>query len=217
ANINGVPWDANYMRCYRQNDGAAGWWWYHKYLATEVVEHDSTGGSPDERWTYDFSTARSNTTTLWHFDSDATRPDAQRSWTDFAGYSTVTVTHGAAGGPTTVTKTLYFRGLDHDRTGAGDYTRSASITDSAGTALTDQLPLRGTAREEQIIDGATVAAKTIHTRNVVQTGQRTQTGRFMATVTANRVNEAATDTSTWIAATSSWRTTRVQHDYEPTY
>ena len=28
ANIVGVPWDANYRRCYRQNDGDAGWWWF---------------------------------------------------------------------------------------------------------------------------------------------------------------------------------------------
>ncbi len=61
-----------------------------------------------------------------------------------------------------------------------------------------------------------VVSKTFHTPNRMDTGTRTGSW-YMSTVNASRIKEWATDTSTWIAATSSWRTTRVQHDFETTY
>ena len=58
--------------------------------------------------------------------STPTKPAGRTTFVvDFAGYSTVTTTHGTSGGPTSVTKTLYYRGMDSDRTGTGDYTRPA--------------------------------------------------------------------------------------------
>ena len=43
---------------------------------------------------------------LWHYDSSDGTPQAKRSWSDFAGYSTVVTTHGVTGGQQNITKTL---------------------------------------------------------------------------------------------------------------
>ncbi len=133
----------NPNQCYPQ-PVTGGFGWYHKYRVHSVTLHDLTGASPtDEVWTYAYSTAGSSTNVLWHHDSTSeTVSMDQRSYSQFRGYSTVTVTHGAAGGPQTVTKSLYYRGLDLDRTDAGWGTRRASVLMSPG-APSVAVPLYG--------------------------------------------------------------------------
>ena len=92
----------------------AGWGWFHKYVVTSVTDQDLTGGSPDEVWSYAYSTANSSDPSLWHHDYSETSLLAQRSWSLWQGYSTVTTTHGAAGGPQTVDTSVYYRGMDGD-------------------------------------------------------------------------------------------------------
>ncbi|WP_426633817.1 ricin-type beta-trefoil lectin domain protein [Planosporangium sp. 12N6] len=92
----------------------AGWDWFHKYVVTSVTNRDLTGGSPDETWSYAYSTANSSDPALWHHDYNETVQLAYRSWTQWQGYSTVTVTHGPAGGPQTVTTNIHHRGMDGD-------------------------------------------------------------------------------------------------------
>src|SRR5262249_35091763 len=135
------------------------------------------------------------------------------TWSDFVGYSTVTTTHGPGTGTQSVSKALYYRGLSGDRTATGDGTRTASVTDSTGTAFNDQAPLRGLVNEESTLDGLTVVVKTIHMPNLVQTGHRTGSGA-MTTYNSQRVKEAYTDTATWLAASSTWRWTRLEHNYD---
>jgi len=118
-----VP-DSNPYRCFPEYfkpvQAPAGWGWFHKYLATGVTGQDLTGGSPDEVWTYAYSTAGSTDGALWYHDFNETTTLAYRSWSLWRGYSTVTVTHGAAGGPQTVTTSLYHRGMDGDAKGSAD-------------------------------------------------------------------------------------------------
>ena len=112
-----VP-DSNPYRCFpeyfKPAQAPAGWGWFHKYVATSVTNQDLTGGSPDEVWSYAYSTAGSSDGVLWYHDYNETTTLAYRSWSLWRGYSTVTVTHGAAGGPQTVTTNLYYRGMDGD-------------------------------------------------------------------------------------------------------
>ena len=127
---NGAPKqnsDANPLRCFPQYSkpiaAPAGFVWFNKYTATSVIEQDLTGGGPDEVWSYQYSTAGSTDNSLWAHDVNENTPIAFTSWGQWRGYSTVTVTHGAAGGPQTVTRTFYYRGLQWDAKKSGDDTQ----------------------------------------------------------------------------------------------
>jgi hypothetical protein len=119
--------DANPYRCFPQYSkpiqAPAGWDFFNKYVVTSVTEQDLTGGSPDETWSYDYSTAGSTDNSLWAHDLNEISPIAYTSWAQWRGYSTVTTTHGVAGGPQTVTRNLYLRGMDGDAKKSGDDTQ----------------------------------------------------------------------------------------------
>ncbi|MFG2045656.1 polymorphic toxin-type HINT domain-containing protein [Dactylosporangium sp. NPDC048998] len=209
SNVNGVPWDQFPLRCYPQWNGV-GWNYYQKYVVTKVTDIDALTSAPNIETRYTYSTAGSSTNTLWHFGTDEATVSVHRSWTDFAGYSTVTTTRGPVGGQQSITKKLYYRGLDGDLTGSG--TRQATITDSVNPAVTDSDGLRGTVREEQSLDGTAVLAKTIHQPWQSVTGTRTATWT-QGTITSKYTREAQTDTGAWLAAGSSWRWARATQTY----
>jgi RHS repeat-associated protein len=109
---------ANPNRCFpvyfKPTTSPAGWDWFQKFVVSDVAVRDLTGGSPDETWHYDYSTAGSSDPSLWRHDFNESVQLAYRSWTQWLGYTTVTTTHGPAGGPQTVSRTVYQRGLDND-------------------------------------------------------------------------------------------------------
>nr|BFE56435.1 hypothetical protein GCM10020063_009610 [Dactylosporangium thailandense] len=173
--LSSIPLDNNSHRCF-PGDGS----WFNKYVVSKVVDKDLTGGSPDQTYTFDYSTAGSNTDALWRFDNNDTAYQPTRNWNDFAGYATVTTTHGDAlpifnhgtnTGQTdtsqqTVTKRLYLRGMAGDLLQNGT-ARYAQITDSNGQTVYDWGPVRGFIREEQTLDNGTAATKTIHSPRFV--------------------------------------------------
>jgi RHS repeat-associated protein len=215
ANMSGVPWDQIPKRCYPQWNGST-WNYYHKYVVTQVTDTDLTGGSPPETTSYAYSTVGSSTNVLWRFDPSDVTPQGTRSWTDFAGYSTVTVTHGATGGQQNTTRTLFYRGLNGDVTGTRGYDRVANITDSTGTTGPDSDGLRGRIREEQTLDGTTVLSKTVHTPTSVTTGFRSGSWAD-SNVTSRNTNETETDTATWLTAPGTFDWHKVTHQYDATY
>ncbi|GLZ79596.1 hypothetical protein Afil01_44030 [Actinorhabdospora filicis] len=110
----------NPYRCFPQyyvpdDGGEAGWTWFNKYTVTGVTEKDLTpAGSPDEAWTYTYSVASSSDASLWAHDFNETTQLAYRSWPIWRGYSDITTTHGPAGGTQTVSRGLYYRGMNGD-------------------------------------------------------------------------------------------------------
>ncbi|HZM74530.1 MAG TPA: RICIN domain-containing protein [Candidatus Limnocylindrales bacterium] len=109
----------NPLRCfpqyYKPQQAPAGWGWFNKYVVTSVTEKDlSSAATPDQTWTYAYSTASATDVSLWGHDFTETSVLALRSWPLWRGYTDVTTTHGPAGGTQTVTKTLYHRGMDGD-------------------------------------------------------------------------------------------------------
>ena len=134
AGSSGYNPDQNPNLCFPQyfslDANHSGFGWFHKYTVQSVTAKDLVGGSPDEVWSYSYSTAGSSTNVLWHHDHALTSPIAQRSWSEWRGFSTVTVTHGASGGPQSKTTSLYYRGMDGDRTDDGWFTRRVGISDS---------------------------------------------------------------------------------------
>ncbi|GAA0948136.1 RHS repeat-associated core domain-containing protein [Virgisporangium aurantiacum] len=181
-----------------------------------VTVRDLTGGSPDEVWNYSYSTQGSSTNVLWGHDNTETVPVGKRSWTVFRGYSTVSTIHGDTTGTRTESARRYFRGLNGDRTDAGDDTRTATISDSQGNVFTDVLPLAGQTREEMTIENGVITGSVLHNVTTAVTSVRTRTYQG-GNITAYYLREPATITRTKINATNSWRVTETQTVYENNY
>jgi RHS repeat-associated protein len=221
--------DNNSKRCFPQYyypplAPAEGWSWWNKYRVTKVVEKDLVGGSPDLERSYDYSTAGSSSTVLWHHsDGPATwsAPLAKRSWSDFRGWPTVTVTTGAAGQTQSQTTSLYYRGMDADMTDAGEATRDVKTTNSLGEVSEDHSHLAGFLHEQIDLNGAGGQAetKTITEAWQQQTAHR-QTDPLQAQPShgyAYYTKPGTTRTLTRLAASSTWRTAQTVNTYDTTY
>ncbi|WP_412538482.1 ricin-type beta-trefoil lectin domain protein [Longispora sp. K20-0274] len=119
--------DSNPYRCFPQygqfdTTSPAGYAWFHKYVVDSVTEVDLTdAAAPDEKWAYTYSTDGSSDASLWKIINSEGSYFRYRSWSTWAGYSTVKVTHGAGGSaPTQTTSTVYHRGMDADARATGD-------------------------------------------------------------------------------------------------
>jgi RHS repeat-associated protein len=123
--------------------------WYHKYVVTTVTEADRTVSASDP-WQAPVPV----TTTVQYLDKPAWRFEEQdagtdlkdSTWSQWRGYSKVRLIKGNANETKTIDDTLYFRGMDGDRTTAGP-AKQVSITDSNGTAVPDTNEFSGQSRE----------------------------------------------------------------------
>ncbi|MFJ4836474.1 RHS repeat-associated core domain-containing protein, partial [Streptomyces sp. NPDC088747] len=139
--------------------------WFHKYLVTQVTESDPTGGAPLKETDYTY-----NGSPAWHYDSDnVTSPAKRKTWSQWRGYGSVTTTTGDAQSTRTKTVATYFRGMDGDKQSDGT-TRTAKVTDSTGTTVTDSDPLAGTVRESITYNGSAEVSGTITDPWLHQTG-----------------------------------------------
>ncbi|GHJ46769.1 hypothetical protein Cs7R123_41110 [Catellatospora sp. TT07R-123] len=192
------------------DSGATSSGWFQKRWVSRVTQMDLTGGSPDEQWDYTYSTAGSTDDVLWHITTDEMSPVATRTWSQFNGYNTVTVTHGATGGPQTVTTSRYFRGMDKDAylNGGGVpvwNARQVQVTDSQGVKYADAERMQGMLLEQTHADGAQVLSSTIHTYASTLTATRAKPEPTGADVRAYIVKDVADRTRTWLPQTSTWR------------
>ncbi|MGX9889028.1 polymorphic toxin-type HINT domain-containing protein [Streptomyces sp. NPDC002276] len=138
--------------------------WFHKYLVTQITESDPTGGAPLKETDYTY-----NGSPAWHYDSDnVTAPAKRKTWSQWRGYGSVTTTSGDAQSTRTRTVTTYFRGMDGDKQSDGT-TRSAKVTDSTGTSVTDSDPLAGAIREAITYNGSAEVSGTITDQWIHQT------------------------------------------------
>ncbi len=221
--------DNNAKRCFPQYyypplAPESGWSWWNKYRVTKVVEKDLVGGSPDMEETYAYSTSGSSTPVLWHHSDGAgtwSTPLEKRTWSDFRGWPTVTVTTGATGQTQSQTRSLYFRGMDGDRTDSGETARDAKINNSLGEVTEDHSHLAGMLHEEIEFDGAGGAARaktittpwqhrTAHRQSAVDLAQPSNAYAYYTEPTTVR-------NMTWLAGSSAWRTTRTVNTYETTH
>ncbi|MER7455768.1 polymorphic toxin-type HINT domain-containing protein [Micromonospora sp. NPDC126480] len=176
--------DNNSKRCFPQYytnpSGQTGWAWWHKRIVAKVVAADLLGGSPPITTEYSYSTANSSTSVLWgHSDGAAVwgAPLAKRSWSDWAGYTNVTVRKGNPTGTRSQVDYLYLRGLHGDRTDSGTRTVSVTPFDSVagGGAATDAEYRRGHLLNERTYDqaGGSVVQILKHDPWTSTTGTRT--------------------------------------------
>src|SRR5439155_11560931 len=115
--------------------------WFHKYVVTQVVAVDNTGGAPFDTTSYEYVGPGA-----WAHDDNELVPAKRRTWSQWRGYGTVRVVHGEPTGPRSLVQHLYFRGMDGDVLPGGRF-RSVKVTDSQGTSITDSPRLRGYERE----------------------------------------------------------------------
>jgi RHS repeat-associated protein len=185
--------------------------WFHRYVVTQVVESDLTGGAPDRVTTYDYSRG----TPAWHFDDgEGMVKDKYKTWGQWRGFNRVSVVTGVSGQPRSQTDYLYYQGMDGDRSDPSDPTRTKTVTltDSTGVTVTDSGPLQGFTREETTLNGPGGAAVSgeITTPWLLQTAKRV---RSWGTTTAN-LTDTATKVNRTALSSGGWRTTRVDTGYD---
>ncbi len=137
--------------------------WFHKYVVTSVQETDRTVAANDP-WQAPVPVVTSVQyldKPAWRFEEQDAGTDLKEStWSQWRGFGRVKVIKGRADEPQSVNETLYFRGLDGDRTAAGG-TKDIKVTDSTGTAVDDIDEYNGQAREQIVYKGAAVLSKSI--------------------------------------------------------
>ncbi|HEU0131100.1 MAG TPA: RHS repeat-associated core domain-containing protein [Mycobacteriales bacterium] len=136
-------WNDNPTDCYpAQYQGA--WIGFRKYLVTQLVTHDGTGGQPDQTVTYGYLD-----TPAWHY-QDSLLASSQ-SWTDYRGHASVRVLRDP-GGTTLRTRTDYlmFRGMYGDKLTGTTSKTGYTLTDGfTGTTFNDYHYLAGMPFEEK--------------------------------------------------------------------
>ncbi|GAB3164928.1 RHS repeat-associated core domain-containing protein [Amycolatopsis stemonae] len=203
--------DTDTQRCF------AAWWtpsgatdpildWFRKYLVTDVTEYDNTGGSAPVVTHYDYLGDAA-----WHHDEGQFTPPKRQTWGQWRGYNVVRTTVGDPKLATTVTESLFMRGMDGDVL-PGNGVRHASVTDSDGTALTDQDALAGFTREtREYLPGTT----TVDTSSISDPWLKGPNATSAdGTLKAYQVDVAATKGKALLADGRTYRRTQVNKTYD---
>ncbi|OPC76479.1 hypothetical protein B4N89_46455 [Embleya scabrispora] len=219
--------DANTKACYPV------WWsygdadpvlhWFHKYTVAEVTEQDPTTHAPDKSTRYEYLGGAA-----WHRDDseltedkEASRPKSKdrRTWNDFRGYAEVITRSGVAPDRITQSKALFLRGMDGDVKKDGTK-RAVSVTDSAGTVITDRDAFQGFGYETQTFDGADVGNKIVATTSnrpwISEAAATHKRARGLPDLTARMTRTDLTRTRS-LLADDTWRQTRKETTHESTY
>ncbi|WP_405062558.1 hypothetical protein OG474_13200 [Kribbella sp. NBC_01505] len=137
--------------------------WFHKYVVQSVQQTDRTVSATDP-WQAPvpvITTVQYLDKPAWRFEEQDAGTDLKEStWSQWRGFGRVKVLKGRADEPQSANETLYFRGLDGDRTAAGG-TKDVKITDSTGTAVEDVNEFAGQSREQIVYNGPEVLTKSI--------------------------------------------------------
>ncbi|QUX29575.1 type IV secretion protein Rhs [Nocardiopsis akebiae] len=130
--------------------------WFHKYVVTELILTDRTGGSEEQVTRYDYLGDAA-----WrHAEEDGITPEEYLTWSQWRGYETVRVTRGDGQEMPAMTEHTLLRGMHGDESPDGG-TRSVSVTDSTGEEHTDRDEFAGTTLETATYDGDQLVSRTI--------------------------------------------------------
>jgi RHS repeat-associated protein len=207
---------ANILRCYPvrwtpEGSTAPITDFFHKYVVTDVVETDRTGGAPAVRTHYDYVG-----NPAWRYtDDDGLVDPADKTWSQWRGYQEVRTTVGATGEQTSTTA-RYFRGMHGDRLPTGTRTVTLPAVGSA-PAVNDEDAFAGQVRETIVSHGpggAEVSATVSEPWRSAATASRTINS---VTVEARFVGVAATHTRTTLDGGRAPRTTVVRSTFDDEY
>ncbi|MEU6463113.1 ricin-type beta-trefoil lectin domain protein [Streptomyces sp. NPDC046976] len=182
--------------------------WFNKTRVKTVTVSDGTGtGSPAQVSNYTYSGP------AWHRDDSELTDDTYRTWDQFRGYRTVTVTTGAGSDPITQKTTTYLQGMDGDVRADGSK-RSVSVTDSVGDTVTDSDWLSGTPLEADTYTqaGGSVVAKQIDLPQTFTTTATHNAGSSLPAVVARMIKSSQQRTY-GLLADGSWREAETDTSY----
>ncbi|MFC9282292.1 RHS repeat-associated core domain-containing protein [Streptomyces collinus] len=206
--------DNDTMSCYPQFwhvNGAteASLDWFNKYRVTAVLSSDPTGLGEAVETSYTYADP------AWHYAFDPIVPADERTWSQWRGYGKVTTVTGAAGDTQSKTVSLYMQGMDGDKQSDGT-TTSATVAgiDTAGldvADIKDSDQSSGFLREQITYNGSSPIATTV---NDPWSSQTASQQKSYASIKAYFVRTGATSTSTYLTASSTWRTRQVTTSYD---
>ncbi|WP_412539129.1 polymorphic toxin-type HINT domain-containing protein [Longispora sp. K20-0274] len=225
----------NNQPCFQQKSRARvgeaeNWEFWNKYTVVRVIERDRhniganddrpEGGSPDVVTDYSYSLASTESTdsrppVLWGFAQNFMASYLERSWSDWRGYSDVTVTRGVGSAAPQVTKKKFYRGLSGDRAVPNNTAwRHLVLRNSENWPNEDIPAYRGQLAEEQVYDGTTIRSYTIYDKTpphqqVAQTGLPDGTTGY-----SNWVRDRGARAYTKIDTPSSWRVAETKAEFD---
>ncbi|WP_449345673.1 RHS repeat-associated core domain-containing protein [Streptomyces narbonensis] len=121
--------------------------WFNHYTVKSLTENDTVTDSPQKITSYAYGPAG------WHRDDSQYTETNARTWGEFRGFRTVTVTTGSGNdGPKSQVRTTYRQGMNGDVRKSG--TRSVSLTDALGGSVTDHEWLSGQVLQTETFDQA---------------------------------------------------------------
>ncbi|MEV4395670.1 RHS repeat-associated core domain-containing protein [Nonomuraea sp. NPDC049607] len=166
--------------------------WFHKYVVTQTVQTDLTGGAPDQVTAYDYSIGRP----AWHFDDDdGLTPEKYKTWSQWHGYDKVRVISGATGPNPGQVDHWYFQGMDGDRLGPDGGRKDVDVSDGEGGSSPDSEALQGFEVRKVTYDraGGTPVEKVVTSPWYQRTASRTRSwGTVSAYLSAPRTTRTLT-------------------------
>ncbi|MEW2162207.1 RHS repeat-associated core domain-containing protein [Streptomyces sp. NPDC007084] len=204
--------DGNTYRCYPQYWTPPGQTspqldWFNKFLVNSVTLQDPTAGGLPVQTSYAYIGDPA-----WHYNDDPQTQAKYRTWNQWRGYGTVEIRTGTAPAKITLSRAMYFRGMDGDKTSSG--TRSVTLNDTANDdPQKDSDWLAGQTFEAQSYngDGGALLSDGITdpwSSTATATQSRTKSG--LDPLTARRTNTARERTVT-TKADGTKRTTEIDY------
>jgi RHS repeat-associated protein len=210
--------DQNGLRCFpvywtRAGDEKDTLDFFHKYVVTDVTESDQALPS-DQRSVptvthYDYLTVPA-----WRYtDDDGFVDPIDKTWGVWRGYGRVRTTEGT-GTEATRSETVFFQGMDGDKTTTG--TRSVSLPAAGGTpAIADRDAFAGMVREDLDYQDATgpeiSATVSVPWQSDPPSATRTING---TTVDSRYIGIAEKHTRTALDGGRGWRTTTTKQTFD---
>src|SRR6266545_1956135 len=187
---------------------------FHRYVVTDVVEADQTGGAPRTRTHYDYLGDPA-----WHYNDDTglVPVETDKTWSNWRGYGAVRTVKGDPG-EQTQSETRYFRGMHGDHLPIGTRSvRLPAIAVGAVPAVDDEDVFAGMTRETITYNGPggpEVSASVSEPWRSPPTASRTRNG---ITVHARHVQIGASHTRTALDKGRAPRTTTTRTVFDDTY
>ncbi|WP_158702260.1 RHS repeat-associated core domain-containing protein [Kitasatospora sp. MMS16-BH015] len=175
--------------------------WFNHYSVKDITENDPVAGSPQKITAYAYGPA------AWHRNDSALIDTKTRTWDQFRGFATVTVTTGDGNdSPKGQARKVYLQGMNGDLLANGS-TRSVTVADSLGENVTDDDWLAGEELESDTYTqaGGALSAYTVNRLTAPVTTATHSRGSGLPALVARYSATAITATTKSLKADGTWQ------------
>ncbi|MGW6876907.1 RHS repeat-associated core domain-containing protein [Streptomyces xanthophaeus] len=206
--------DNNSLSCYPVywpiNGGDPKLDWFHKYNVSAVTLADPAGQNDLVEYAYTYENPG------WRYNEDPLTPEDERTWSQWRGYGKVTSFTGAADKTRSKTVKVFMQGMRGDKRKGTSATRTTTVAAVPVPGLTipdidDDEQYSGFLRQEITYEGPTAQSVSVTDPWSLQTASQQKS---YANIKARYVRTASTSSHTFLAASSTWRTTRTDNSYD---